>query len=40
MKTMLDSRCETDVRERLARLRSDAAALWGRMSAHEMLCHL
>jgi hypothetical protein len=40
MKTMLDPRREAEVRERIARLRPDAPALWGRMSAHEMLCHL
>jgi uncharacterized protein DUF1569 len=40
MKTLLNARDRTEVRDRLARVRPDAQRRWGRMSAHQMICHL
>jgi hypothetical protein len=40
MKTLQDAAALSEVLERLERVEPDVRALWGRMSAHEMLCHL
>jgi len=39
-KTTTDPRALEGLVERLRSVRADAAAAWGRMNAHEMLCHL
>jgi hypothetical protein len=40
MTTMADAAVRRSVLERLARLEPDAHALWGRMTAPQMICHL
>jgi hypothetical protein len=40
MKTLLDVRVRKELVERLGKLRPDAQPSWGRMSAHQMVCHL
>ncbi|MGH7541871.1 MAG: hypothetical protein ACRELC_12810, partial [Gemmatimonadota bacterium] len=40
MKTLARDRDRTETLRRLREVRSDSAARWGRMSAHEMVCHL
>jgi hypothetical protein len=40
MKTLQDESCVSEVLKRLDRIQPGARALWGRMSAHEMVCHL
>jgi|GEM_PF-2692887 len=40
MKTLLDVRARKELVERLTKLRPDAQPIWGRMSAHQMVCHL
>ena len=40
MKTLLDVRVRKELAERLGKLRPDAQPSWGRMSAHQMVCHL
>ena len=40
MKTLADADDLTEILERLHRLRPETAARWGRMSAHQMVCHL
>ncbi len=40
MKTLQDVSCVNEVVERLGNMQPGARALWGRMSAHQMLCHL
>ena len=40
MKTLSDVRVRKELVERLVRLRPDAQPSWGRMSAHQMVCHL
>ena len=40
MTTMADAAVRQSVLERLARLEPDSRALWGRMTAPEMICHL
>lgn len=40
MKSLSNSGDKTEVLERLTRLKSDSHALWGKMNAHEMICHL
>lgn len=40
MKTLAKDRDRAEILERLRRIRPDSAALWGRMSAHQMVCHL
>ncbi len=40
MKSFLNVRDRTEVLDRLAKLRPDAQRKWGKMSAHQMICHL
>lgn len=40
MKTLADLDVQRSVIERIGRLNSGSKARWGRMSAHQMLCHL
>jgi hypothetical protein len=40
MKTLLNVRDRTEVLDRLANLRPDAQRKWGKMTAHQMICHL
>lgn len=40
MRTLQKERDRRDVLERLTRLQVDSQRRWGRMSAHQMICHL
>ena len=40
MKSLLQRQVLQDVRDRLGALRPDSDARWGRMSAHQAVCHL
>ena len=40
MKTLARPEDLDDLRRRLQRVRPDSAARWGRMSAHQMICHI
>src|SRR5450432_2943037 len=40
MKTLANLADKQNVLMRLAQVQPDSRALWGRMSAHQMLCHL
>jgi len=40
MHTLADEGCRTEIVRRLKTLRPDAARRWGKMSAHQMVCHL
>ena len=40
MKTMARPRDKAELLRRLGHLRADSRARWGRMSAHQMVCHL
>src|SRR5580692_9529979 len=40
MSTLADPRVRAACRERIQSLGSNASAKWGRMTAHQMLCHL
>jgi hypothetical protein len=40
MKSLLNVRDRTEVLDRLAKVRPDSLALWGTMSAPQMICHL
>jgi hypothetical protein len=40
MKTLASPVDKQDALSRLAKVQSNSRALWGRMSAHQMLCHL
>ena len=40
MKTLARPADLEDVRRRIRTLRSDRSAVWGRMSVHQMVCHL
>jgi hypothetical protein len=40
MKTLADEQCRAELQRRLATVRPESAARWGRMSSHQMLCHL
>lgn len=40
MKTFLNSQDKAEIFERLQRLRPDSARRWGRMTAHQAICHL
>jgi hypothetical protein len=40
MKTLARAADKTDVLRRLREVRPDSVARWGRMSAHQMICHL
>jgi hypothetical protein len=39
MKTLARPRDKAELLERLRRVRPDSARRWGRMSAHQMICH-
>jgi uncharacterized protein with PQ loop repeat len=38
--TLADADCTSTIRERIRTLRSDSVRRWGRMTAHQMVCHL
>jgi DinB superfamily len=40
VKTLARDRDTAELLDRLKRVRPDAAGCWGRMSAHQMVCHL
>ena len=40
MKTLARTRDKAEILERLGRVRADSQRRWGRMSAHQMVCHL
>jgi hypothetical protein len=40
MKTLADPAVLQSIVERISRITPDRPALWGRMNAHQMLCHL
>ncbi len=40
MKTLAQPRTKDDIIRRVRRLRPDSSPHWGRMSAHQMVCHL
>lgn len=40
MNTLADARCLDDTLMRLRSLRPDSPRQWGKMSAHQMVCHL
>ena len=40
MKTLAQEQCRAELLRRLATVRPESAARWGRMSSHQMLCHL
>lgn len=40
MKTLARQRDRDEILSRLRRVRPDRAARWGRMSAHQMICHV
>jgi len=40
MKSLFNQSDKMEVLERLASLKSDSRAEWGRMNAHQMVCHL
>jgi hypothetical protein len=40
MKTFAQERCRAEIVRRLMTVRPDSASRWGRMSAHQMVCHL
>lgn len=40
MKTLTRDRDRTEILRRLRQLRPDTTARWGRMTAHQMICHL
>jgi hypothetical protein len=40
MKTLSDERCRAELIRRVGELRPDSPRQWGRMSAHQMVCHV
>ena len=40
MKTLTNARDQNELLQRLTNVRPDSQALWGVMSAHQMICHL
>ena len=40
MKTLADDGCKADIVRRLRTLRPESSRRWGRLSAHQMVCHL
>ena len=40
MRSLADPQLKQSILERLAKVRPNHPALWGRMSAHQMICHL
>jgi uncharacterized protein with PQ loop repeat len=39
-RTLADAECRTEILRRVRALRSDSVRRWGRMTAHQMVCHL
>ena len=39
-RTLADADCKAEILARVRSLRSDSAPRWGRMSAHQMVCHV
>ena len=39
-RTLADADCKTEILARVRALRSDSVRRWGRMTAHQMMCHL
>ncbi len=39
-RTLADAGCKTDILARVRALRSDGVRRWGRMTAHQMVCHV
>ena len=40
MKSLLNARDRNEILERLAKVRPNSQSRWGKMSAHQMICHL
>jgi hypothetical protein len=40
MKTLEDGQCKNEIKERVGRVQADSQRRWGKMSAHQMVCHL
>ena len=40
MKTFADERCRAELLRRLVTVSPESAARWGKMSSHQMICHL
>jgi len=40
MKTLAREECRAAIQRRIRTVRPESAARWGRMSAHQMICHL
>jgi hypothetical protein len=40
MKTLEDVQCRSEILERLERVRAENQRRWGKMTAHQMVCHL
>ena len=40
MKTLSDAACLTEILDRLKSVRPDSPRQWGKMNAHQMICHL
>jgi hypothetical protein len=40
MKTLADVQCRSEILERLGRVRAESQRRWGKMTAHQMVCHL
>ena len=40
MKTLSDAACLNEIVNRLGNMRADSPRRWGRMNAHQMICHL
>ena len=40
MNSLAHRQCKTDILRRLRTVRPDSPRYWGRMSAHQMICHL
>ena len=40
MKSLADDRCKAEILRRLENVRPDSSRHWGRMSPHQMVCHL
>ena len=40
MKTLAEAQCRKEIEERVGRVRVDSQRRWGKMSAHQMVCHL
>ena len=40
MKSLSDPACLREILDRLSLMRADSPRLWGRMNAHQMICHV